>query len=135
MADKFSRAERSEIMRRVHSSNTSPEIIVRQWLHKNGYRFRLHRKDLPGTPDIVMPKHKTAIFVNGCFWHRHEGCKRASTPQTNIEYWEEKFARNMERDKTAYKELAELGWNVVVLWECQIQSGIFEKQLLSILGV
>jgi DNA mismatch endonuclease (patch repair protein) len=134
MTDRFTQAERSTIMRSVRSSDTTPEMVVRRWLHRHGYRFRLHRKDLPGTPDIVLPKYRIAIFINGCFWHRHEGCKRASMPQTNTEYWEKKLTRNAERDRTSHEELAKLGWSVVIIWECEIGAGTFKEELLSALS-
>ena len=106
-------------MSRIRGSNTKPELRVRSLLHQLGYRFRLHRKDLPGTPDIVLPKHRTVVFVHGCYWHRHAGCKRASTPTKNREKWERKFARNVERDRRNRSDLEALGWRVVVVWECE----------------
>jgi len=112
---------RSENMRAIKSKNTKPEIIVRRTLHKMGYRFRLHKNELPGTPDIVLKKYRTAIFVNGCFWHRHQGCSRCSFPNTNTEYWGKKFRTNIERDKKNYNELREMGWNVFIIWECQVK--------------
>jgi len=108
-------------MRLVRSKDTSPEIKVRSLLHTLGFRFRLHRKDLPGNPDIVLPKHSTVIFVHGCFWHRHRGCQQASTPATNQDYWIPKFKRTVERDKRNQKELQRLGWNVIILWECELK--------------
>ncbi len=107
-------------MRRVRGKNTAPEIAVRSLLHRLGFRFRLHRGDLPGKPDIVLPKHKTTIFVNGCFWHRHVGCSRASTPASHREYWLPKFRRTIERDKANQEELRRRGWNVIVVWECEL---------------
>lgn len=108
-------------MSAVKSKNTKPEILVRKALHSMGYRFRLHVKDLPGKPDIVLPKYKTVIFVNGCFWHRHEGCKYASTPTTNVDFWEAKFKENTTRDKQKTVLLESDGWKVVVLWTCEIK--------------
>jgi DNA mismatch endonuclease (patch repair protein) len=108
-------------MRLVRSKDTKPEIKVRSLLHALGFRFRLHKKDLPGNPDIVLSKHSTAIFVHGCFWHRHKGCKEATMPATNQDYWIPKFKRTAERDKKNQKELQHLGWNVIVLWECEIK--------------
>ncbi len=110
-------------MRCVRSTNTKPEILVRSLLHRLGFRFRLHRKDLPGRPDIVLPKYKAVIFVHGCFWHRHPGCRRASMPATRQEYWLPKFQRTVERDRRNQVELSELGWNVVIVWECTIRNG------------
>ncbi len=109
-------------MGRVASEDTSPEIAVRSMLHRMGYRFRLHCNDLPGKPDIVLRKHCTVVFVNGCFWHRHAKCKRATTPSTNREYWLAKFARTMTRDKTNRRLLRQEGWKVVVVWECELRS-------------
>jgi len=106
-------------MRRVKSQNTSPEIKVRSILHSLGYRFRLHHKDLPGSPDIVLPKHRKAIFVHGCFWHRHRRCSNATTPSSRQEYWLPKFARTIERDRLNQEKLQSLGWRVHVIWECE----------------
>ncbi|MBN2455469.1 MAG: DNA mismatch endonuclease Vsr [Sedimentisphaerales bacterium] len=106
-------------MSRIRSENTKPEIIVRSILHKMGYRFRLHRKDLPGKPDIVLPKYKTVIFVHGCFWHRHKGCKRCTMPSTKPDYWTAKFKHNLQRDKNNQRLLNTLGWQTIIIWECQ----------------
>ena len=114
--------QRSRNMAAIKSKNTKPEIAVRKMLHALGYRFRLHRKDLPGSPDIVLPKYKTVIFVHGCFWHRHENCKFASTPKTRKEFWENKFNENMKRDKNNFKELKKLNWNLLVIWECETKN-------------
>jgi DNA mismatch endonuclease (patch repair protein) len=110
---------RSEIMRAVRRAHTSPEISVRKILHSLGLRFRLHRKDLPGTPDIVLRKHKTAIFVNGCFWHRHKNCWKATTPKTRTEFWISKFAANIARDRRSERSLVKAGWSVLKVWECE----------------
>ncbi len=107
-------------MRRVKSANTKPEMRVRRWLHARGFRFRLHRKDLPGKPDIVLPKYRTVIFVHGCFWHGHPGCKAADLPASNREYWEAKIGRNVERDRRTRRLLREQGWRVMVVWECKL---------------
>lgn len=106
-------------MAAVSNKDTLPEILVRRALHRLGYRFRLHRSDLPGTPDIVLPKYKLCIFVHGCFWHRHPGCKRASTPSTNVEFWERKFEKNVNRDAATVDRLTKMGWRVEVIWTCQ----------------
>jgi len=103
------------------SRNTKPELAIRRMLHAMGFRFRLHRKDLPGCPDIVLPKYKTVILVNGCFWHQHAGCKLASKPATRKEFWETKLSRNVERDSENAAKLAALGWRVIVVWECELQ--------------
>lgn len=111
--------KRSELMRRVHRTDTRPEIAVRRLAHKLGLRFRLHRKGLPGSPDLVFVRQKTCVFVHGCFWHRHEGCRRASTPKSNVTYWTKKFSDNVERDSRVRKELEALGWKVLIIWECE----------------
>jgi len=117
--DRISPEHRSWNMSRIHSGNTKPEIIVRSLLHRMGCRFRLHRKDLPGKPDIVLPKYRTVIFVHGCFWHRHSGCRYAYTPKSRINFWEEKFSRNIERDHEAKDKLKILNWKVLTIWECE----------------
>jgi len=113
-------------MRAVGQVNTSPEIAVRKSLHRLGYRFRLHQKKLPGTPDIVLPRHRKVIFVNGCFWHGHSACHRSSLPKTNIEFWKEKVAKNKRRDKRQIKQLKLQGWNPLTVWQCEIRD---EKSL------
>lgn len=120
--DRLSAKARSALMARVRSRNTAPEIAVRRLLHKMGCRFRLHREDLPGSPDVVLPKYRTAIFVHGCFWHRHSGCRRCSTPRSNVEFWEEKFRRNVLRDSQNLRQLEELGWRAAIIWECETKS-------------
>ena len=121
-------------MSRIKSGDTKPELIVRSLLHSLGYRFRLHRKDLPGKPDIVLPKYKTAIFVHGCFWHRHEGCNRATTPKTNQDYWHNKFSRNIKKHYKDKKDLEKSGWNVVVVWECVAKNkGILAHYINNVL--
>ena len=106
-------------MAQVKGKNTKPELIVRRVLHALGYRFRLHRGDLPGRPDIVLPKHKTAIFVHGCFWHRHPGCAKSSTPKTRVDFWQDKFETNIARDARNVKALKNAGWKVLIVWECE----------------
>jgi len=106
-------------MSRIRSRDTGPERLVRSALHRAGYRFRLHRKGLPGRPDVVLPKHRTAVFVHGCFWHRHKGCRFAYMPKSRVESWHEKFRRNVERDQRSTRELRKLGWKVVTVWECE----------------
>jgi len=117
--DKISPEHRSWNMSRIRSGNTKPEIIVRSLLHRMGYRFRLHKKDLPGKPDIVLPKYRTIIFVHGCFWHRHSECRYAYTPKSRIDFWEEKFTRNIERDQEVKGELETMNWKVLTVWECE----------------
>lgn len=112
----------SQRLSRVGSKNTKPELRVRSALHRLGFRFRLHRSDLPGTPDIVLPKHRTAVFVHGCYWHRHQGCRRASTPTKNAALWQAKFDRNTRRDAENERLLSELGWRVMTVWECETKN-------------
>ena len=122
--------QRSRNMSAIKSKNTKPEIKVRKVLHSMGYRFRLYRKDLPGSPDIVLPKYKTVIFVHGCFWHRHENCKYASTPKTRQEFWEAKFRENINRDKLKQENLSSKGWKIIVVWECEINDKDFDLSRL-----
>ena len=118
MVDTMSPFDRSRLMGRVRARNTSPELAVRREAHRLGYRFRLHRKDLPGRPDLVFPRLRKAIFVHGCFWHRHN-CRRATTPKSNAAFWVKKFHDNVARDAKALDKLIELGWSVDVIWECE----------------
>ena len=121
--------QRARNMSAIKSKNTKPEIAVRKLLHSMGYRFRLHRKDLPGSPDIVLPKYKKVIFVHGCFWHRHENCKYASTPKTRQEFWEAKFLENIKRDKLNQANLSSKGWKIIIVWECEIKDKDFDLNL------
>ena len=114
--------KRSRNMSAIKSKNTKPEIKVRKVLHSMGYRFRLHSKDLPGSPDIVLPKYKTVIFVHGCFWHRHKNCKYASTPKTRQEFWNKKFTENIKRDSEIQDKIKNLDWRSVVIWECETKN-------------
>lgn len=118
--DKLTPEHRSWNMRRIPSGNTKPEIIVRSLLHKHGFRFRLNKKGLPGKPDIVLPKYRTVVLVHGCFWHRHPGCKCATTPSTRTDFWKKKFMDNVRRDKHVRAELVKLGWNIVIVWQCEL---------------
>ena len=120
--DCFDVTTRRKVMQSVRSNDTKPELVVRSFLFRHGFRFRLHVKSLPGHPDIVLPKYKTVIEVRGCFWHRHPGCRQATTPSTNAEFWQEKFKRNVERDRNTEKLLKELGWNLIVVWECELKN-------------
>jgi DNA mismatch endonuclease (patch repair protein) len=122
MVDKLDPTQRSENMRRVRSRDTRPEKFVRQLTHRLGYRFRLHRRDLPGSPDLVFPRRKKVIFIHGCFWHRHEGCARTTTPGTRTRFWTTKFAENQERDRKVSQNLRNLGWMVMVVWECELKN-------------
>ena len=119
MADTLTPEQRSRLMRRIKAKDTKPEMVVRKLLHGLGYRYRLHRKDLPGTPDLVFPSRRKVIFVHGCFWHRHPGCKRATTPKTRKTFWEEKFRNNMRRDAHAIERLQAEGWSILIVWECE----------------
>lgn len=119
--DVFTPEKRSEIMSRVRSKDTKPELAVRSLLHAMGYRFRVHRTELPGKPDIVLPKYRTVVFVHGCFWHQHPDCRKATLPKRNAEFWREKLEGNAERDRRTYERLRELGWHVLVVWECEVQ--------------
>ena len=128
--DIFTKELRSWNMGRIRSKDTRPEMIVRSFLHKKGFRFRLHVKSLPGHPDIVLPKYKTVIEVRGCMWHRHEGCKKASVPSSNMDFWHNKFIANQERDKKVTCELEKLGWRVIVVWECETSQKLFPPPAL-----
>ena len=121
--------QRSRNMSAIKSKNTKPEIVVRKILHSMGYRFRLYGKDLPGSPDIILPKYKTVIFVHGCFWHRHENCKYASTPKIRPKFWESKFGANIKRDKISQKNLIKLGWKIIIVWECELKKTHYLKDL------
>ncbi len=122
MADVVSPAKRSQMMSGIKGKNSQPEMLVRKALFAMGHRFRLHRRDLPGTPDIAMPGRKIAIFVHGCFWHAHRGCKYAKTPSTRTEFWTTKLQGNVDRDRRAADKLAEMGWRVLNVWECSMRT-------------
>ena len=122
MADVFTKSERSALMARIRGKDTKPELLVRRLIHGLGYRYRLHRKELPGTPDLVFPSRKKVIFVHGCFWHRHEGCKFSTMPKTRVDFWKKKFESNVRRDSRVQEELALLGWRSMVVWECETKS-------------
>ena len=117
--DVFTKQERSEIMSMVRSKDTKPELLVRSYLHRSGLRFRLHQKDILGKPDIVLRKHRTLVFVHGCFWHQHKGCKNARMPKSNQDYWHPKLEGNVKRFKKNQAALKRMGWRVFVLWECE----------------
>ena len=121
MADVHSPEKRSYNMSRIHAKGTKPEETVRKYLFSKGFRYRKNDPRLPGKPDIVLPKYKTVVFVNGCFWHRHEGCKYFVWPKNNAEFWRKKIMSNVERDNRNYSELQEKGWSVVVIWECELK--------------
>ena len=129
MADNHTKDQRSYNMSRIRSNNTKPEKIVRSYLFSKGLRFRKNDKRYPGHPDIVLPKYTTVVFVHGCFWHRHEGCRYATTPTTNVEYWNNKFQMNTSRDKRNQEELKKMGWQVLIIWECQLKKDIRDNSL------
>lgn len=129
--DIVDRATRSRMMSGIRGKDTKPELIVRSFLHRAGLRFRLHAK-LPGKPDLVFPKYRTIVFVHGCFWHRHEGCRYATTPANNAEFWQEKFAANVRRDAKVKLQLEELGWRVLVIWSCELDERRLAKLAATI---
>lgn len=129
MADVVSPAKRSQMMSSIRGKNSLPEMMVRKALFAMGHRFRLHRRDLPGTPDIAMPGRKIAIFVHGCFWHAHQGCKYAKTPSTRPEFWTAKLRGNVDRDQRAADKLAEMGWRVLYVWECSTREPVAAADL------
>ncbi|MCS6887012.1 MAG: DNA mismatch endonuclease Vsr [Chloroflexus sp.] len=122
MPDVFSPFERSRVMAKVRGQDTTPERTVRSLIHRMGYRFRLHVKDLPGKPDIVLPRYRKVIFVHGCFWHQHPGCPYAQRPSSNVEYWNRKLDRNVSRDRAHLDQLVYMGWQVLVIWECELRN-------------
>lgn len=135
MPDLVPASIRSRIMSSVKQRHTKPELLVRSLLHRLGYRFRLHQKDLPGSPDIVLPKYRTAIFVHGCFWHQHENCGKSRRPSSNQEYWNKKLDENISRDKRKEDELSQLGWRVAVVWQCETSDvAVLSEKLKNLLS-
>ena len=134
MSDVLNKEQRKRCMSHVRSKDTKPEVIVRKFLFANGFRYRLYKKDLPGRPDIVLPKYKTVIFINGCFWHGHLGCKSATIPKTNQEFWLAKIIGNIERDKLNYNKLHSLGWKVVEIWQCELKTEFRERTFNNLLA-
>jgi len=133
MADIFSKSKRSEIMSKISGKETKPEILVRKFLFSKGFRYRKNDKRLAGKPDIVLPKYKTTIFIHGCFWHHHENCSKSALPQTNYDFWKNKIQGNIERDEKNQKKLKEIGWKVIVLWQCEIKNrNLFEKAMTEL---
>jgi DNA mismatch endonuclease (patch repair protein) len=114
-------------MSQIKGKNTKPEMLVRKFLHSNGFRYKLHDRNLPGKPDIVLPKYKTIIEVQGCYWHGHENCKYFVLPKTNTKFWKDKIFGNIQRDKENHKNIAELGWQLIIIWECQLKPDIISK--------
>lgn len=133
MADVHDKATRSYNMSRIKGKDTKPEMLVRKFLHANGYRYRLHTKDLPGKPDIVLPKYHTVIFINGCFWHGHQGCKYFTIPKTKTEWWTNKINTNIANDKKAIEALSKDGWKIITIWTCELKPDKLENTLISIL--
>lgn len=129
MADVHDKATRSYNMSQIKGKDTKPEMLVRRFLHANGYRYRLHVKDLPGKPDIVLPKYKTIIFIHGCFWHGHEGCKYYVVPKTRTEWWLNKINTNIANDQKTNKALEKDGWEIIALWECDLKPNTLDKTL------
>ena len=145
MTDRLTPQQRHYVMSRIHGKDTKPELLVRQWLWRHGYRYRLNVKSVPGKPDIVMRRYRTAIFVNGCFWHGHfvefsveglefreDGSRCCKIPETNREFWVNKIRRNQERDQRNYQVLHDNGWQVIVVWECQLQPKVIEQTMLQV---
>jgi DNA mismatch endonuclease (patch repair protein) len=133
--DIWSKQKRSEVMSKIRGKNTKPEMILRSQLFRQGFRFRVHQKDLPGKPDIVLAKYKTVIFVHGCFWHYHKDCREGRIPSTNSKFWREKLLKNVEKDEKHIEVLKETGWKVIVVWECEIEKYLeqtLEKLIIKI---
>lgn len=122
--DIWSKKKRSDVMSKIRGKNTKPETILRSRIFKEGYRYRLHRKDLPGKPDIILPKYNTVIFVHGCFWHYHKDCREGRIPSTNSKYWKKKLEQNVKRDKFVSMQLWRLGWKVLTFWECEVETDV-----------
>lgn len=132
MADVHTPEQRSYNMSRIHSKNTKPEELVRKFLFSQGFRYRKNDAKLPGKPDIVLPKYKAVIFVNGCFWHGHEGCRYFVWPKNNAEFWKEKITGNIQRDKHNHRLLANQGWRVIEIWECQLMKSVVDNTLQNL---
>jgi DNA mismatch endonuclease (patch repair protein) len=132
MADVHTKETRSYNMSRIKAKDTKPEMLVRRFLHTHGFRYKLHDKSLPGKPDIVLPKYGTVIFVHGCFWHGHEGCKYYVVPKTRTEWWLNKINNNCSNDTRIIAQLKKLGWQVLILWECELKKDIFESTMKKI---
>lgn len=133
MADVFSKEKRKEFMSNLKEEGTKIELVVRKWLYSLGYRYRLNDKRLPGTPDIIIPKYKTAIFINGCFWHAHKNCKYFTMPKTRVDFWRKKLSQNTDRDEKKIEEIQKLGWKAIVIWECEIKDNKSDR-LISLLN-
>lgn len=134
MADKLTKAARSYNMSQIRSKDTKPELLVRKFLFANGFRYKLHDRNLPAKPDIVLPKYRTVIFINGCFWHGHKNCKYFTIPKTRTKWWAEKITRNQTNDKTANRLLRKDGWKVITIWECKLKKDKVERTLEKLLA-
>lgn len=132
--DHLSKEKRSWNMSRIRSTETKPEERVRKYLFSKGFRYRKNDKRLPGKPDIVLPKYRAVIFINGCFWHCHKGCGRANIPKSNLEYWKIKLENNVRRDHEEYQKLTDLGWNVLVVWECELNKKVFPAAMEKLIN-
>ena len=132
MADIVSKEQRHFIMSQVHSASTKPETILRKFLWRQGFRYRVNVRRLPGSPDIVLSKYRTVIFVHGCFWHGHKGCKSASIPKSNTDFWTAKIARNQERDQEVWRQLEAKGWYVIIVWECQLKKAVLDETISKV---
>lgn len=132
MADVHSKETRSYNMSQIKGKNTKPELLVRKYLFSNGFRYRLHDSKLPGKPDIILPKYKTIIFINGCFWHGHEGCKYFVIPKSRTEWWTNKILKTKENERKNKIILKQIGWNIITIWECQLKKNIIESTLKSL---
>lgn len=135
MSDIMTPEQRSRCMSHIHSKNTKPEILVRKELFRRGYRYRINVNNLPGKPDIVLPKYKTVIFVNGCFWHGHEGCKYFVLPKTNAVFWENKIRQTQQRDASAILALHNIGWKIIVIWECELLNEMYTETIKKIIRI
>lgn len=135
MSDVLTKEQRHRCMSNVKSKNTKPEIMVRKFLFSNGYRYRVNRKDLPGKPDIVLPKYRSVVFINGCFWHGHQNCRYATIPESNHEFWLAKITGNVERDKQTRERLSQMGWRVIDIWQCQLKPREKETTLNNLISI
>ena len=131
MSDIYTKHKRSEIMSKISGKETKPEILVRKFLFAKGYRYRKNDEKLPGKPDIVLPKYKTVIFVHGCYWHGHKGCRYSKLPETNTEFWKHKIEANVTRDQRNQNELKKLGWSVILIWQCQLSNNSKRRNVLE----
>jgi len=132
MTDIVDQATRSRIMAAIRGKDTKPELVLRKALHARGFRYRLHRKELPGKPDLVFPKHRAVCFVHGCFWHRHQNCRYATTPKTRMDFWDAKFSATVARDQQSRTRLMKAGWRVAVIWECSLRGKSLESTVSQI---